>query len=207
MSFCSFLSFYLTSIYDHSIFEAFSKVVQKLIPQLPTLENLLNIFISVCCFFFFPLLSPHPVFPCVKKRIKKKKYILSWTRDSCVGSIPGLRRPSCLMSSARFTSPQTALLWTCSVMSCAATWSMLSLTSRAFTGKMRIRRNPCSFRWIPHFFSLGRLLDDGSGCAFDKDSLAIIKLNNTTVLYLKQVTKFLALVCILREESFERKGV
>lgn len=44
----SFLfSFYLTSIYDHSIFEAFSKVVQKLIPQLPTLENLLNIFISV----------------------------------------------------------------------------------------------------------------------------------------------------------------
>lgn len=41
------LSFYLTSIYDHSIFEAFSKVVQKLIPQLGTLENLLNIFISV----------------------------------------------------------------------------------------------------------------------------------------------------------------
>ncbi|KAF9897061.1 hypothetical protein BX616_006248, partial [Lobosporangium transversale] len=37
------LAFYLTSIYDHSIFEAFSKVIQKLIPQLPTLENLLNI--------------------------------------------------------------------------------------------------------------------------------------------------------------------
>merc|ERR1712213_113708 len=40
------LSFYLTSIYDHSIFEAFSKVVQKLIPQLPVLENLLDIVIS-----------------------------------------------------------------------------------------------------------------------------------------------------------------
>ena len=40
------LTFYLTSIYDHSIFEAFSKVVQKLIPQLPTLENMLNIFVS-----------------------------------------------------------------------------------------------------------------------------------------------------------------
>ncbi|CAG8558997.1 2433_t:CDS:2 [Paraglomus occultum] len=37
--------FHLTSIYDHSIFEAFSKVIQKLIPQLPTLENLLN---SLC---------------------------------------------------------------------------------------------------------------------------------------------------------------
>lgn len=40
------LSFHLTSIYDHSIFEAFSKVVQKLIPQLSTLENLLNILIT-----------------------------------------------------------------------------------------------------------------------------------------------------------------
>ncbi|OLL22514.1 GTP-binding protein gtr2 [Neolecta irregularis DAH-3] len=40
------ISFHLTSIFDHSIFEAFSKVIQKLIPQLPTLENLLNILCS-----------------------------------------------------------------------------------------------------------------------------------------------------------------
>lgn len=51
-----------------------------------------------------------------------------------------------------------------------------------------------------------RLKEDGSGSAYDEESMAIIKLNNTTVLYLKEVTKFLALVCILREESFERKG-
>lgn len=37
--------------------------------------------------------------------------------------------------------------------------------------------------------------------------MAIIHLNNTTVMYLKEVTKFLALVCFLREESFERKGL
>ncbi|KAL9056647.1 MAG: hypothetical protein Q9162_002818 [Coniocarpon cinnabarinum] len=35
-------SFYQTSIYDHSVFEAFSRVVQKLIVQLPALESLLN---------------------------------------------------------------------------------------------------------------------------------------------------------------------
>ena len=40
------LSFHLTSIYDHSVFEAFSKVIQKLLPQLPTLENLLNVLCS-----------------------------------------------------------------------------------------------------------------------------------------------------------------
>lgn len=44
------LSFYLTSIYDHSIFEAFSKVIQKLIPQLATLENLLDILVAVSIF-------------------------------------------------------------------------------------------------------------------------------------------------------------
>ncbi|CAF1229841.1 unnamed protein product [Adineta steineri] len=36
------INFHLTSIYDHSIFEAFSKVIQKLIPQFGHLERLLN---------------------------------------------------------------------------------------------------------------------------------------------------------------------
>ncbi|KAL2435124.1 GTP-binding protein gtr2 [Exophiala dermatitidis] len=42
------VSYHLTSIYDYSIFEAFSKVIQKLIPQLDTLENLLNILVNNC---------------------------------------------------------------------------------------------------------------------------------------------------------------
>ena len=37
------ISFQQTSIYDHSVFEAFSTVVQQLIPQLSTLENLLDL--------------------------------------------------------------------------------------------------------------------------------------------------------------------
>lgn len=42
------VSFYQTSIYDHSIFEAVSNVIQKLLPQLPTLESLLNSLCSTC---------------------------------------------------------------------------------------------------------------------------------------------------------------
>jgi len=42
------LRVFLTSIYDHSVFEAFSKVVQKLLPQLPTLQNLLDRFLTKC---------------------------------------------------------------------------------------------------------------------------------------------------------------
>lgn len=42
------VSFYQTSIYDHSVFEAVSNVVQKLMPQLPTLESLLNSLCANC---------------------------------------------------------------------------------------------------------------------------------------------------------------
>ena len=42
------VSYYQTSIFDHSIFEAMSKVVQNLLPQLPALEALLNKLCSTC---------------------------------------------------------------------------------------------------------------------------------------------------------------
>lgn len=35
----------------------------------------------------------------------------------------------------------------------------------------------------------------------------MIRLNNSTVLYLREVNRFLSLVCILREDNFSRQGV
>lgn len=54
------IAFYPTSIYDHSIFEAFSKVIQGLVPQLPTFEALLNTIAASCGFekvYLFDVLS------------------------------------------------------------------------------------------------------------------------------------------------------
>ncbi|XP_062855975.1 ras-related GTP binding Cb [Trichomycterus rosablanca] len=139
------LSFYLTSIYDHSIFEAFSKVVQKLIPHLPTLENLLNIFISnsgIEKVFLFDVLSKIYI-ATDSSPVDMQSYEL------CCDMIDVVSDVSCIYG----------------------------------------------------------LKEDSGRTAFDTDSLAIIKMNNTTVLYLKEVTRFLALVCILREESFEKKGL
>ena len=48
--------------------------------------------------------------------------------------------------------------------------------------------------------------EDLEAAAFDSQSSSLIKLNNGTILYLREVNKFLALVCILREDSFERQG-
>ncbi|KAK0621323.1 Gtr1/RagA G protein conserved region-domain-containing protein [Bombardia bombarda] len=44
------VSFHLTSIYNHSIFEAFSKVIQKLIPRLGQLEAMLTNLCRTCRF-------------------------------------------------------------------------------------------------------------------------------------------------------------
>lgn len=44
------ISFYGTSIYDHSIYDAFSKVMQTLVPQLATFESLLTTIYANCHF-------------------------------------------------------------------------------------------------------------------------------------------------------------
>ncbi|KAF4523693.1 hypothetical protein B566_EDAN006064 [Ephemera danica] len=136
------LSFHQTSIYDHSIFEAFSKVVQKLIPQLPTLENLLNILISNSAIekaFLYDVVS--------------KIYI------------------------ATDSSPVD-------MQSYELCCDMIDVLSHTYE----------------------MLREDTEAAAFDSESSSIIKLNNGTILYLREVNKFLALVCILREDNFDRQG-
>lgn len=40
--------------------------------------------------------------------------------------------------------------------------------------------------------------------AYDQKSQAIIKLNDSTILYLKEVQKYIALICIIKETNYER---
>ncbi|XP_001628704.3 ras-related GTP-binding protein C isoform X2 [Nematostella vectensis] len=139
------LSFYLTSIYDHSIFEAFSKVVQKLVPQLPTLENLLNILImnsGIEKAFLFDVVSKIYV-ATDSSPVDMQSYEL------CCDMIDVVIDISCIYG----------------------------------------------------------LREDGDGSAYDVDTSSVIKLNNSTILYLREVNRFLALVCILREDNFEKKGL
>lgn len=143
------LSFHLTSIYDHSIFEAFSKVVQKLIPQLSTLENLLNILITnsgIEKAFLFDVVSKiYIATDCAP--VDMQTYELCCDMIDVVIDLSDIYG---LSSESKASHEQTA---------------------------------------------------------FDSHSSSLIKLNNNTILYLKEVNKFLALVCILREENFIRQGL
>lgn len=51
-----------------------------------------------------------------------------------------------------------------------------------------------------------RVKDDAENSAFDDNSASVIKLNDGTVLYFREVGHYLAVVCILREDDFERRG-
>jgi Ras-related GTP-binding protein C/D len=139
------LSFYLTSIYDHSIFEAFSKVIQKLIPQLPTLENLLDI-----------LISNSRIEKAFLVDVVSKIYVATdsspvdmQTYELCSDMIDVVIDVSCIYG----------------------------------------------------------LKDGEEGLGYDAESSAIIKLNNGMVLYLREVNKYLALVCLLREANFDKHGL
>jgi len=137
------LNFYLTSIFDHSIFEAFSKVVQKLIPQLPTLERLLDI-----------MLSNSRIEKAFLIDVESKIYVATdsfpvdmQTYELCSDMIDVVIDVSCIYG----------------------------------------------------------LKEEGE--SYDPYTQSVIKLSNGMVLYLREVNKYLALVCIIRGEKFDKLGL
>jgi len=142
------ITFYCTSIYDHTIFEAFSKVVQKLIPQLPVLEQCMDHLITNSRMekaYLFDVMS--------------KVYIASdpqpvdlQSYELCSDMIDVVIDVSCIYGLAEDGNPMA-----------------------------------------------------GSIAYSDAKSSCIIHLNNGTLLYLREVDRCLALVCILREENFDRQ--
>lgn len=57
------------------------------------------------------------------------------------------------------------------------------------------------------FGIISRLPEETDVAAFDDESASVIRLNNSTVLYMREINKVLALVCILREENFTKPGM
>ncbi|UYV68463.1 RRAGD [Cordylochernes scorpioides] len=321
------LSFYLTSIYDHSIFEAFSKVVQKLIPQLPALENLLNIFISEVhgdhalrksqCYKWFkkfqsgdfeldnePRGKPHQKFEDAEQQalldedstqtqeklakqlqvsqgavslrlnsLRMTQKLSRWVPHelserqqerrlvTCEGLLARHEKKSFLHrivtsdeKSIHFSNPMRQKSWgllgqfpkqkprpnrlgkkamlclwwdqtgvvyfkllkpgeTNSVIEKAFLFDVVSkiyIATDSSPVDMQSYELCCDMIDVVIDIScIYGLPEEGGGetSPFDCQSASVIKLNNSTVLYLREVNQFLALVCILREDNFERRGL
>ncbi len=135
----------MTSIYDHSIFEAFSQIVHKLIPQFALLENLLNGLIAsvgASKSFLFDVVSKLYV-------ATDSNPVNMQTYELCSDMIDVVIDVSCIYGDK----------------------------------------------------------DKSSDPAPDADSGSVIKLDNRSVLYLREVNKYLALVCIMDEEKYNKSGL
>eukprot|EP00934_Nitzschia_sp_Nitz4_P004012 Nitzschia sp. Nitz4//scaffold42_size132992//52794//54142//NITZ4_003393-RA/size132992-augustus-gene-0.102-mRNA-1//1//CDS//3329551700//4002//frame0 len=190
------IRYHLTTIYDHSIYEALSRVVQRLI-QWPTLENLLSVLVSTCSMekaYLFDVVSklyistdPGPI---DMQSVELCSDMIDVVLD--VSGIYGLG-PSHLEwgGGVALTGGPDA------VVSVAAQENGGNMDPDALVGTL-ISQAPAE--------DLEEDIIDPDS-AYDSESASVIRLSNGMVLYLKEVDTMLALVCITRAENFRKKSL
>ncbi|KAG0245068.1 hypothetical protein BGW41_004325 [Actinomortierella wolfii] len=206
------ISFYLTSIYDHSIFEAFSKVIQKLIPQLPTLENLLNILCSSSGIekaFLFDVISKIYI-ATDSSPVDPQAY------EICSDMIDVIIDISSIYGRAAIGASSQGLL--------AANddnpdeWAAQRLDTTGhedpydhdqYGGGAQYRTNGHSNN--NNVARSPTTTEPSSSTSTQQqpehEAFSVIRTGNGTVLYLREVNKYLALICLLRAETFEKQGL
>ncbi|VDK51897.1 unnamed protein product [Cylicostephanus goldi] len=178
------VTFHLTSIYDHSIFEAFSKVVQNLVKRLPTLERLLDIFnqgSNVEKSFLFDVASKIYIATDTTP-VEMAAYELCCDMIDVTIDISGIYGdgPFCF-SKVFFCFNSCIILFTNVIMYIFIKYIDFCLRAKENDGEVQ---NP-----------------------FDDNSYAVIRLKTDQVMFLRQLNKHLALVCVIRGENFEKQGL
>jgi len=195
------IRYHLTSIYDHSIYEALSRVVQRLIPQLPTLENLLNVLVSTCSM--------------------EKAYLFDVVSKLYISTDPG---PVDMQSVELCSDMIDVVLDVSGIYGLGPSQLELGNTDGEITTSIanasdkngehgQQQQNSSSTDEL-----VGTLISQAPAedleedmvdpdSAYDCKSASVIRLSNGMVLYLKEVDTMLALVCITRAENFRKKSL
>ncbi|KAG0052461.1 hypothetical protein BGZ83_002539 [Gryganskiella cystojenkinii] len=212
------LAFYLTSIYDHSIFEAFSKVIQKLIPQLPTLENLLNILCAnsgIEKAFLFDVISKIYIATDSSPVDSQSYEICSDMIDVIIDISSIYGRAAIGAKSEGYLEDQQDL---------QEDWTQQQQDD--YDGSNGHNQHHHSQQQHPrqgtqdsHSQSTALVSNNNSRAGSlnnqsiqtshdnNHEAFSVIKMGNGTVLYLREVNKYLALICLLRAETFEKQGL
>jgi len=163
--------FYSTSIYDHTIFEACSRVVQRLVPQASTLEQLLDLLVAHCRMekaFLIDVLS--------------KTFIATdsspfdpFNYELCTDMIEIVIEMSCIYGHPVVDDK---------VKGPASSDQSLGLSAPSAS--------------------------DSRGASEDVEdsktsTMCLIQLSTGHILYLRELDRLVALVCVIREENFDRQ--
>ena len=213
------VNYHLVSIYDHSIFEALSRVVQKVIPQYqPTLENLLNTLVRSCAMekaYLFDVASKLYIStdssPVDMQTVELCSDMIDVVLD--VSGIYGTHHSSAnnissvngLWNKEEDTPKQN-------IISSEDSTIPTSVIADITTGSTEYEGDKLVS--IPNKNTTTKETDDEEGeadliesSAFDDQSSSVIRLSNGMVLYLREVDSMLALVCLIRSENFRKKSL
>ena len=191
-------SFYLTSIYDHSIFEAFSKVVQKLVPQLPTMENLMNTLIASCNVekaFLFDIVSKLYI-ATDSNPVHMQSYEL------CSDMIDVVIDVSCIYGNPG----ETGLVGDGPAQNNNGQNNNGSGAAAAAAGAGAGVAGAGGDA-NGDAAAAAAAASGGGGGGRSVQSSSVIRLSNGMCLYLREVDNYLALVCLLREQNFQKMGL
>ncbi|KAF9921500.1 hypothetical protein FBU30_008456 [Linnemannia zychae] len=195
------LAFYLTSIYDHSIFEAFSKVIQKLIPQLPTLENLLNILCAnsgIEKAFLFDVISKIYI-------ATDSSPVDSQSYEICSDMIDVIIDISSIYGRAAIGAKSQGYLE--DQMDQPEDWTHQQDGHDDYEDSNGSGNGTHSQAVVSTSSRAGSLDNQPVQSGGNHEAFSVIKMGNGTVLYLREVNKYLALICLLRAETFEKQGL
>ncbi|KAI9253951.1 Gtr1/RagA G protein conserved region-domain-containing protein [Phascolomyces articulosus] len=197
------LSYYLTSIYDHSIYEAFSKIIQKLIRELPTLENLLNVLCQnsgIDKAYLFDTLTKIYI-ATDSSPVDMQSYEL------CSDMIDVIIDIECIYG-AQVSSPNGRL----SISDEEDEYGNggdenhhgMNGNGRSLQDQYDQEDDVNDDNESQQQPSLRRT--DGVG-QNESEASSLIKLDNGDVLYMREVNRLLVLICLLRHDNFEKHGL
>ncbi|KAL3797928.1 hypothetical protein ACHAWO_001409 [Cyclotella atomus] len=211
------ISYHLTSIYDHSVFEAFSRVVQRLIPELPTLEHLLNVLVSTCSMekaYLFDVASKLYIStdssPVDMQSVELCSDMIDVVLDvSGIYGTGGIGPKNAGAKAAMAPLEGDGSEVKVDGQDALANDAINELTSSnldpsnndddELLGKLVGQVGPTAEEEAND--------QDGAASAYDSESSSTIYLSNGMVLYLKEVDTMLALVCLTRAENFKKKSL
>lgn len=225
------ISYHLTSIYDHSVFEAFSRVVQRLIPELPTLEHLLNVLVSTCSMekaYLFDVASKLYIStdssPVDMQSVELCSDMIDVVLD--VSGIYGMGgtgsgKKNGTTANSKQLERQSSSLEDGDDFGGDPTTEDGNMNGIGLGGVDADDSNLIDTSANEDDELLGKLIgqsppsaedeedanDGDAGSAYDSESSSTIHLSNGMVLYLKEVDTMLALVCLTRAENFRKKSL
>ena len=175
--------YHQTSVYDHSVFDAFSRVIQKMLPSLGTMVSLLDCFLRMC--------DAEKAFLC---DVVTKLYLATdssptdeQSHELCSDMLDVIVDVSCI-----YGRPTGGPIAEGGMLPVAGGSINASADEEGLAAAAEAEAPAAA---------------DNDAFTFDKSSESIIRLANGMALYMRGVAPYVALVAVIKQDALEQRGL